>query len=152
MPSLKDRFLAKVNQDGPVMRPTTTLGKCWVWTGNRSQGGKGYGQIWVEGRLRGAHIVAWFLAYGWPKPGVKILHDCDNRACVRLSHLYSGTQSQNILDMVRRGRCHNAKLSDADVRVIRASSLSSAFLAKQFGVHDGHIRKVRSGRVKSHVM
>lgn len=66
----------------------------------------GYG--WVRRRgIRNsyiyAHRYAWFLEYGkWPEP--QALHHCDNPPCCDITHLYEGTQQNNIEDMIARGR------------------------------------------------
>lgn len=66
----------------------------------------GYG--WVRRRgIRNsyiyAHRYAWLLEYGqWPEP--QALHHCDNPPCCDISHLYEGTQQDNIEDMIARGR------------------------------------------------
>jgi hypothetical protein len=38
----------------------------------------------------------------WPQP--QALHKCDNPTCVRVSHLFEGTNSDNHLDKIRKGR------------------------------------------------
>ena len=73
---------------------------CWEWTG----GGHTYGQIKIEGRMRLAHHVSYELAHGPIPPGVQVLHHCDNPGCVRPDHLFLGTQSDNLRDMVAKGR------------------------------------------------
>ncbi len=74
---------------------------CWVWTG----GGKGYGDFQNGGRHFKAHRVAWEIAYGNIPPGMWILHACDNKLCVRPSHLMMGSQSANELDAaLKQGR------------------------------------------------
>jgi hypothetical protein len=144
MQSLEQRFWNKVDRSGD----------CWIWTGSRSQSGRGYGVIGIgkHGKAN-AHHVSWALANGRGVPdGAVVLHSCDNKACVRPEHLSIGTQSQNIIDAGKRGRLKNAKLTDTQVLEIRASSESSMVLARRYGVNDGHIRKVKTGRAKSHVV
>lgn len=77
---------------------------CWEWPGAQ---GNGYGMILMpDGRLRGAHRVAWELANGPIPDGLFVLHHCDNRACVRPDHLFLGTQGDNVRDMYAKGRGH----------------------------------------------
>lgn len=79
-------------------------GECWLWTG--SQDANGYGQLWIDGRRERATHLA--LAFdGRPVPvGMKALHHCDNPPCVRPTHLFIGTQADNMADMRAKGRGH----------------------------------------------
>ena len=75
---------------------------CWEFQGAKAEG---YGRIRRNGRLVGAHVVAWELANGRPvPPGFKVCHTCDNPPCCRPSHLFLGTNSENMKDAVRKGR------------------------------------------------
>ena len=75
---------------------------CWEWTVSRFD--NGYGQFWLEGTNRKAHRVSWLIATGeWPDENAT-RHRCDNRACVRYSHLELGTHQDNMDDMAARGR------------------------------------------------
>jgi hypothetical protein len=51
-----------------------------------------------------AHRFAYELAYGAIPPGLWALHHCDNPPCVRPDHLFLGTQSDNMLDAIHKGR------------------------------------------------
>ena len=96
---LAQRFWAKVNKNGPTVRPE--LGPCWLWTGALKEGR--YGAFNVGGRIDRAHRFAFFLEYGrWPMPCC--LHKCDFTICVRFAHLYEGTQEDNVRDCWERGR------------------------------------------------
>lgn len=75
---------------------------CHEW--NRSRNSKGYGVIYMEGKLRLAHRVAWFDHYGeWPTKGLVVDHICENKACVRVEHLRLLTNGDNIRRAYPRG-------------------------------------------------
>lgn len=90
-PSLAFRFWAKVRKTDD----------CWLWTGKRNP--HGYGVLWhptpaAPRRMRGAHRVAWELAYGSIADGLNVCHRCDRPACVRPEHLFLGSQLANMRD------------------------------------------------------
>lgn len=85
-----ERFMAKV----------TKTESCWVWTAGI--GSSGYGRFWCTG---GVTIPAhWYLLDSRPGPGFEACHHCDNKRCVRPSHIFIGTRSDNMNDCVRKGR------------------------------------------------
>lgn len=88
-----------------------TSGDCWVWTGGNA-GGK-----WPHGRMTmpddrgpghrhssGVHRVAWELAFGPVPDGLMVCHHCDNPLCCRPSHLFLGTNQENLHDAMRKRR------------------------------------------------
>jgi hypothetical protein len=90
--SLTERFWAKVEKTD----------ECWLWTGALVTG---YGQIAVsDGQRATAHRLSWEWENGPIPEGLQVNHHCDMRACVRPSHLYLGTQEQNMRDKMERGR------------------------------------------------
>lgn len=124
---------------------------CWEWQSiisSPSKGGPGgYGLISVGGRRKMAHRVSWEFAYGPIPEGSSVLHRCDNRRCVRPSHLFLGTYSDNARDMFAKGR-GNQTLTPAEVRAIRRLRDEGARvkdIALAFGVHRSAITRVISG-------
>lgn len=111
-------FWAHVDRAGPVPPHRPTLGRCWLWTG--AVQGYGYGD--TSSRLapnRLAHRWSWLLHHGEIPHDLCVLHKCDVRRCVRPTHLFLGTQADNIADKVAKGRQArgerngNARLRDA---------------------------------------
>jgi hypothetical protein len=99
--TLEQRFLKKVNVAGPVPVHMPELGPCSIWIAALDT--HGYGQFVIGNRLYLAHRVAWFLEQGrWPDPYA--LHKCDNRACVRIDHLFEGDDAANAADRNSKGR------------------------------------------------
>jgi hypothetical protein len=65
----------------------------------------------------------WELTYGSVPANLNICHRCDNKACVRLDHLFLGTQLDNVRDAVSKNRlckgsswheAHKGKLSSGN--------------------------------------
>lgn len=71
---------------------------CWLWDG--AQGPRGYGVLYVNGRNRGAHVVAYELFVGPVPAGKELDHKCRNPSCANPAHLEPVTHQEN----VRRGR------------------------------------------------
>lgn len=103
--TLGERFYPRVRYD-------TSDDGCWEWAGYVDQR-TGYGRISNgPGPPLTTSVAAWILAHGAVPLGQVVRHRCDNRLCVRLSHLELGTQGQNLRDMVVRGRCNNKRVGD----------------------------------------
>lgn len=83
-------------------------GECWPWMA--SVGSNGYGQFtWARrfGRQRpvGAHRIAWELTHGLIEDNAALVcHRCDTPLCVNPSHLFIGTQLDNMQDASAKGR------------------------------------------------
>lgn len=71
---------------------------CWLWTGATSRDRAYYR------KNQAARFALAFAGRPAPSPSLFALHSCDNGMCVNPSHLRWGTQSENIMDAVRRGR------------------------------------------------
>jgi hypothetical protein len=99
------RFWAKVDKNGPTQSHMET--PCWLWTAAKSR--DGYGVFGIGSKLTRSHRFAWVLTHG-PIPhhdnyhGACVLHRCDTPACCRPDHLAIGTQTDNMRDMVTKGR------------------------------------------------
>lgn len=93
----EERFWSLVNKE-PGLGPD---GDCWEWGGSKV---KGYGSFSHNSRTIQAHRFIWQLINGPIDDGFNVLHRCDNPACVRPSHLFLGTQGDNVRDCIRKGR------------------------------------------------
>lgn len=81
---------------------------CFLWTGAIQK--DGYGILTNKGRSLLAHRAAWEVKHGPVPHGMLALHKCDVPWCVNAdSHLYLGTQFENMRDSVRRKRHCNSK-------------------------------------------
>jgi hypothetical protein len=117
---------------------------CWEWKGCISS--SGYGTFHTNIGMMLAHRVSWTIYNGEIPEGLLVLHKCDNRVCINPNHLSIGDQSNNINDMYNKHRHSNRKLSDDDILFIRASKDNQLKLAAKFGVSQGNISMIKSGK------
>lgn len=149
-------FWKKVNKHGPRHPQLGT--RCWLWIASCTV--SGYGKFRYKGKTRRAHRLAYKMEHKLLKSD-KILHYCDNRKCVRDSHLYKGSQQQNMYDMCAKGR--NAigskqglsKLTEQVIPEIRkkyaTGIYSQRYLGEQYGVDQSVISEVVNKKIWSHV-
>lgn len=139
--------------------------KCWTWISSTS---RGYGMFWLSGRSVLAHRVSWEIHNGPIPDGMDVLHKCDRPYCVNPDHLFLGTHLDNMADMRRKnrtgprakhinvGETHpRAKLTEDDVRRIRdlyKIGLSQHKIAEKFGVNQGTVSQILSGKIWTHVV
>ena len=170
---MDEEFWSKVDTiNGPTLSGLT---RCWIWTGAIDR--HGYGSLGrrVVGRNR------WLKANRYAveqvngvEPPLGIYHHCDNPPCVRPSHLFTGTQADNLKDMTVKGRRRHgvtrggqhprpqAKLTESQVREIRQKYVpgaigggdrgNGALLAYEYGVSGTTIFMVATGRSWKHLL
>lgn len=134
---------------------------CALWRGRIYRDGYGEFSYWA-GRTRriAAHRAAWIIANGRePHPGKEICHTCDVRACVNPEHLFEGTHTENIHDMMAKGRHRGAPrgsrstaavLTDAQVIAIRERladpGVPLSTICAEFEIAETTIRDLCLGR------
>ena len=88
---------------------------CWEWTASIDVK-SGYAVLsipkWCYGEERKAttaHRFAYELFFGKVSSSLVIRHTCDNRRCCNPDHLIPGTHTENMADMISRGRGRSQK-------------------------------------------
>lgn len=155
---------------GPLRSELTTRGRfrafvqktdtCWMWTGATDR--NGYGRFYLSpkdefyaesGVLRqvGAHQFALAMKLGrWPQQ--QALHRCDTPGCVRQSHLYEGSNTDNMRDKVERGRVPRgeshgrARITEQDVLDLRSGTRTARQIAETRGVSMSAAYHAKNGR------
>ena len=79
-----------------------TENDCIEWTGTKDK--DGYGVIQKDGIKKKTHRAIWEYYHGDIPSGLNVCHKCDNPSCVKVSHLFLGTQKDNMQDMIKKGR------------------------------------------------
>lgn len=121
----------------------------WQWATNGSDG-DGYGKVQHEGKLWSVHTLAWTLCNGPVPKGMFVCHRCDNKLCGNVDHLFLDTPAGNSQDMVHKGRSargernSQAKLTESEVRAIRANSRTQRAIAADYGISDALVSNIKS--------
>ena len=140
----KKRFFAKV----------VKTEHCWVWIGAECTG---YGHFLFKSKARLSHRVSFEFENGPIPDGLLVMHKCDNRKCVRPSHLMLGTHKDNTADMYAKGRAPNhagennsrsiLKFKDVlEIRELARIGATVRNLAERYGVGTMAIRSLLAGR------
>ena len=128
-----------------------TNGGCWLWSGAMQ---KGYGTMNLWDRFYGAHRISYDLHKGPIPDGMHVLHKCDVRACVNPDHLFVGTRSDNMKDMMSKGRQKHASGYTRPSKKERAYMIESCKptneVARELGRHPSTVARIRkSAALKS---
>lgn len=114
---------------------------CFFWPFGKTD----YPTVVWDGEAIGAHRLVCRLAHGEPpKPRMVAAHSCGNGhlGCASAKHLRWATYKENEADKLlhgtrmRGGKCHAAKLTEQDVRSIRAmrGKATQAQIGAMFGI------------------
>lgn len=150
--SFEDRFMLYVQKsDNP--------NGCWEWTGSKLP--NGYGGFEIKHKKYLSHRVSYALFINMIPDGLEVLHKCDNKSCVNPSHLFLGTQKDNMQDMKNKNRQARMKgetngshkLIKQEIYKIREMIEQKFYtqkeLANMFGVNEKTIRRIKLGKTWS---
>jgi hypothetical protein len=129
----------------------------WPWSDERQK----YARVYVDGKKVIASRWVYEQINGLlPErldphkqgaTGVLVCHSCDNPPCVRPSHLWPGTNQDNLHDASIKGRMKGrpVKLDQSQVEIVRSLlkwGVPQSSIAKAFGVSGPLINMVATGR------
>lgn len=146
----EQRFAEKIIRDGSCLRWTAYLNA------------HGYGKFCYNGETCYAHRVAWEWANGPITDGLCCCHTCDHPWCVEPTHLWLGTQADNMRDMADKGRSRvpigqdhgDSKVTDNDVRAIRKAAEtgeSGVSIGRRYPISDVMISRIIRRKNWTHV-
>lgn len=134
---------------------------CWEWKGALRSG---YGAIKLNGKVYGAHRISYQTFIGEIPEGFQVCHKCDNKKCINPEHLFVGTNSDNMIDCLMKGRIKipdgkkfekgyrhpKRSLTDEQVKRIKevmrsGFSNSPSEIGELFGVSRYRINDIRHG-------
>lgn len=130
---------------------------CWVWQGHKNNG---YGHLYWKRALHYVHRLYWLLSGRTIPEGLEMCHGpgCI-KACFNPNHLTPGTHAENMADTIRdgtnngpQGEKHgSAKLTEEQVKAIRASTKTHRTLAKEYGVVKSTIDRIINRQIWAHI-
>lgn len=135
--------------------PPDPISGCRIWLYHKRNG---YGGVSRNGREECASRMVYVLTHGEIPSDIHVLHTCDDRACCESSHLFAGTRSDNMRDMVAKDRNfkqageanHRSKLTWTQVGEIRAryarGCTTTIALGEEYGVSSTNIGDIVFGK------
>lgn len=132
--------------------PVTESG-CWLWTAATDS--HGYGKLGLGGkRVVYAHRMSWELHNGPIPAGLWVLHKCDTPSCANPTHLFLGSQADNMRDMRLKGRAGDisgeraglAKLTQTQADEIRTAKGTHRSIAAAYGIDHSQVTRIKNGK------
>ncbi len=157
-PSVRNTGRRPVCADLRFLRNVQFGSECWLYAGTLNT--YGYGQISgppADKRLVQAHIYAWLRSGNEIPTGMVLRHKCDNKVCVKPSHLEIGTPKDNVRDTWDRGRSNprGRTLNKDTVRALRhdrdVGMMSYRDLADKYEIGYTTVARACTGRTSKDV-
>ena len=124
-----------------LLERRVVVGDCWEWSGSKDP--CGYGRIKSLGKLFSVHRIAYELWVGSVEDGFVL-------------HRFLGTQTDNMKDMIVKGRGRqpglageshpNSKLSDKDITSIKSDTRTQRVIASEYGITQAHVSNIKNGK------
>lgn len=105
-----------------------------------------YPELKVAGKKRAIHRLSYAVFVREIPPDGLVLHTCDNPKCHNPAHLWLGTYSDNMKDMVLKGRRRGGRrvtLTKEQELVIATDSRTQAKIASDYRVTQSHISVIQ---------
>jgi hypothetical protein len=127
-----DEYLQKLKKD--LLTYSKWNGECLEST-YKARSQNGYALKKYKRSTKGAHRVSWMVHFGEIPPNYLVCHKCDNPLCINPDHLFLGTASDNMQDMIAKGReDFTGRIKYTDEQVLRAIEMrKEGYTLKEIG-------------------
>ena len=150
---IKEKENKNLNKFFEKVKKTET---CWLWTGATSE--SGYGAFGYRGKWMRANRVSFLIHKGEIPEEMLVCHSCDNPQCVNPDHLFLGTPTDNMNDMIKKGRSKfqpkgekntACKLTDKqvlEIKEMRKNKIAAKEIAKKFNISADYVYEISYGK------
>ena len=143
-----------------LMEKVKKTSTCWEWAGAVDADGRARTPMEIASCRTVARVI--YVLFVGPVGKLHVLHTCDNPICVRASHLFLGTHTDNMQDKVRKGRRPhtkgtanpNSKLTESEVLKIlklHKQGYSNQEIANKFNISNAAIWFITKGKTWKHL-
>ena len=137
---------------------------CWSWKGMIRK--DGYGVINGGGYNNKMllHRVSWLIHYGEIPKGMYVCHKCDTHICSSPACLFLGTQKDNVVDMISKGRRRKsylkgemngeATISDKialEVKTLLKDGIKSVDICRKYNLSKSLVSKIKNNKTWKHI-
>lgn len=102
------RHISKTAASRFATKYRITASGCWEWSAAKNHAGYGFFTMYKKQRGHTnselAHRASWILHRGQIPESRFVCHHCDNPSCVNPDHLFVGSATDNVHDMIDKGR------------------------------------------------
>lgn len=105
-----------------------------------------------------AHRAIWVATHEqWHLDRLTVIrHTCDNPRCVNICHLLSGSNKDNAMDCVERGRrakkvkphLRRSKLTEEQINHIRSKQEKPRWYCWKYRITSGYVSKLQNGKAR----
>ena len=142
------------------MTPKTVLATALIHTGDDcflwpfSVNKRGYPQMWYapDKTCREVHRIVCILVRGRPRGKFDAAHSCGTPRCISPVHVRWKTRGDNLREgKPRQGEAGPSKLTEAQVRAIRADPRPQTAIAKDYGIGQMTVSNIKTRFTWRHI-
>lgn len=131
----------------------TVVGDCLEFTGAKDP--KGYGRVGYQKKTYLAHRLSYLAQLGELPQDKMVCHSCDNPSCIKPEHLFLGSNDDNMLDMLGKGRQQKqwgeghsqVRLTRQQVLAIRMDERIHRLIADEYGISLPTVANIKARRI-----
>lgn len=125
---------------------------CWIWFGSATS--DGCGRFKANGKIIRTSRYSYLLHKGPIPPGMIVCHTCNTPSCVNPDHLFlAGKKRSHEKRKLQKygSKHHRSKLTEKQVKAIRADNRSQKSIADEYEVSQPLIQNIKTRQIWRHI-